>query len=96
MLKLLAKLFDPRVQLLLVGILSVVAGVLEYLIGNDFVKGYPEIVGALIAVNGIVLAVYKVVQAIVVAPIKRKMASKNRVADWSYIRNVSSDKPFRG
>lgn len=61
---LLKKLFDPKFQILVVGVLSVVAGVTEYLVGNDFIQGYPEVAGVVVAINGAVLVALKVAQSL--------------------------------
>lgn len=78
MLDLFKRLLDPKTQLLIVGVLGVIAGVLEYLLGNEFIKGYPEIVGALSAASVAITALLRVARTLFLggATRVRKMCKK--------------------
>lgn len=68
MIDLLKRLLDPKVQLFLVGLLTVVAGICEYLLSNDFIQGYPEIVGVITAVSAVVLGILRVAKTLFLGP----------------------------
>lgn len=68
MLDLFKKLLDPKVQLFLVGLLTVVSGVCEYLLSSDFVQGYPEVLGVVAAISAVVVGALRVAKTIFLGP----------------------------
>lgn len=69
------RLLDPKVQLFIVGLLTVFAGVCEYLLASDFVQGYPEVLGVIAAVSAVVVGALRVAKTIFLT---KKSAKKGR------------------
>lgn len=70
--KALSLLTNPKVTLAVVGVLTVLLGVTEYLSGQIFVQQYPQVIAAIAAVQGVLAVALRVAKLIVGVPTKAK------------------------
>ena len=71
MLDFLKRLLDPKVQIFLVGLLTVLAGVCEFLLDSDFIKGYPAVVSIIVPISAVLMGALRVFKTVFLAPVKK-------------------------